>query len=120
MDQEELELNTESSPGEKGQSINKLIKSYKKSRNATKKINKIKNKIKKNKTKNNPNSKNTVVGHPDGEKRILSQIQGPDDPRPLYNNIRSQADEALPEGWKSEGDQDREYSRRMEREKKNI
>ena len=82
MDQEEpnedIDVN-QVTPEGKGYAINKLIKSYKKSRNATKKINKIKNKIKMYKTKKEQNLKNKVVGHPDGEKRtFVPNMEGPD------------------------------------------
>ena len=77
-DQRELSESSRSPPGGVSKSINKLIKSYKKSRNATKKINQIKNQIKNNKTKNAQIQSNTIVGHPEGEKRTLSQSVGPD------------------------------------------
>ena len=67
-------------PGAKSNQINKLIKSYKKSRSATKKINKIKNKIKNNKIKKEQKHINTIIGHPDGEKRtFVPNLEGPDD-----------------------------------------
>ena len=77
--------------------VNTIDKTYQKSINANKKTNKIKNKIKNNKTQNNSNSKNKVVVHPDGEKRILSQTQCPDDTWP---SNAPDKDETLPEGWK--------------------
>ena len=82
VDQEEASEDIrykEVTPEGKGYAFNKLIKSYKKSRNATKKINKIKNKIKIYKTKKEQNLKNKVVGHPDGEKRtFVPNMEGPD------------------------------------------
>ena len=73
--QEELEVSG-GTPGAKSNPINKLIKSYKKSRNATKKINKIKNKIKNYKIKKEQKQINTIIGHPDGEKRTFVPKHG--------------------------------------------
>ena len=53
VDQEEVTETLEASSGKKDYSINKLIKTYKKSSDATRKINKIKNKIKNYKNKEN-------------------------------------------------------------------
>ena len=75
---EDMEYN-QVTQGGRGYAFNKIIKTYKKSRNATKKINKIKNKIKIYKTKKEQNLKNKVVGHPDGEKRtFVPNMEGPD------------------------------------------
>ena len=79
VDQQEEIENYEGTPGGKSLSVNKLIKTYKKSKIATKKINKIKNKIKNNKTKKEKNEKNKLIGHPDGEKRTnVPNMEGPD------------------------------------------
>merc|ERR1712074_115160 len=78
VDQEEASEDMEYkqvTQGGRGYAFNKLIKTYKKSRNATKK----KNKIKIYKTKKEQNLKNKVVGHPDGEKRtFVPNMEGPD------------------------------------------
>ena len=46
--------------------VNTIDKTYEKSSNATKKTHKTENNIKNIKPQNNPNSKNKIVGHPDG------------------------------------------------------